>query len=219
MRLHNLQVTTVSVDEISQHPDNANNGDVEAIVESIEVNGFFQPILVQRSTGYIIAGNHRYVAALDLGAPVLPVIYLDVTDAEAKRLMIVDNRTARLGRDDEAQLKDLLAELYASDIGLAGTGYDYQLLEQLRTEDEIPLEFAAPPVPDVVEGPAETPKYRMPFVVMPMKDEQGEVIEVNLLREDFGRITLADYQNIRRALGLKPAPKDEIASYEVPSWR
>src|SRR6478752_10186842 len=75
---HQLEISEVLVDEVSQHPDNANNGDLEALKESIQVNGFFSPIIVQASTGYIIAGNHRWQVANELGMVTIPAIILDV---------------------------------------------------------------------------------------------------------------------------------------------
>ena len=41
------------------HPRNPRRGDVDAIEESIAENGFYGCVVAQRSTGYILAGNHR----------------------------------------------------------------------------------------------------------------------------------------------------------------
>lgn len=42
-----------------RHPRNRREGDVGAIVELIRVNGFVGAAIVQESTGYCVAGNHR----------------------------------------------------------------------------------------------------------------------------------------------------------------
>ena len=47
------------VSELKQHPQNPRRGNVEAIKQSIETSGFFGAIIVQKSTGYILAGNLR----------------------------------------------------------------------------------------------------------------------------------------------------------------
>src|SRR5262245_16196031 len=45
------------------HPQNPRTGDVAAIRASLDVNGWYGAIVAQRSTGFILAGNHRYKAA------------------------------------------------------------------------------------------------------------------------------------------------------------
>lgn len=56
-----------AVDSLQPHPQNANEGDVGAIVESIDENGFFGAVLVQASTGRILAGKHRWASAIERG--------------------------------------------------------------------------------------------------------------------------------------------------------
>jgi ParB-like chromosome segregation protein Spo0J len=218
MRVHDMNVEMVSVDAISQHPENANNGDVEAISESIEVNGFFAPMLVQRSTGYIMVGNHRYQAALELDMHEVPVIFLNVSDAEAKRIMVADNRTSRLGFDDEAQLGLLLDDLYATDIGLAGTGFDYQDLEKIHLIMDEPLEFPEEPVMEPAE-PKDKAKPSILLSVLPQIADDGHVYELTVMKEGWGPITASEFNLIRRMLGLETADKAELRAYVVPQWR
>jgi len=216
-----MKVVDVAIEDLTMHPENANNGDVEAISESIEVNGFFAPLLVQRSSGFILVGNHRFVAALTLGTTSMPVIYLDVDDNHAKRIMLADNRTARLGMDDEAQLVELLDELYATDIGLGGTGYDYRDLERLHAVVDEPLVFehddslGLPGLPAVQER--DTP--RLYFSVLPQKDADGTVHELIVSRPDFKHISLREMHAIRKALGLDRMSQEEIDVYEVDDWK
>jgi SAM-dependent methyltransferase len=54
----------VPVDSLETHPRNVNQGDIGAIYESIGANGFYGAIVAQKSTGRILAGNHRYQAAV-----------------------------------------------------------------------------------------------------------------------------------------------------------
>jgi len=120
------------VEHLSPHPRNVNMGDTDAIIESIQTNGFTAPLLVQRSTGHIVAGNHRYAAALELGATQLPVIWLDMDDEQALRYMLADNRSTRLGKDDLGLLAELLDDLQSTDAGLSGTLYDDDYLATLH---------------------------------------------------------------------------------------
>lgn len=132
IRFHDhLKASLVPIEEVRQFPGNPNNGDVDAIAESMQVNGVYKGVTVQRSSGCIIEGNHRYAALMMLGSDVIPVAYVDVGDEMAKRILTVDNRTTRLGQDDEHLLAQMLKELQRTETGLIGTGYDDQALAQL----------------------------------------------------------------------------------------
>lgn len=136
------------IEKVRPHPDNPRNGDVDAIVESISVNGYIAPVVAQRSTGYIIAGNHRYFALKQLDSEQIPIIWLDIDDLAAKRYLVGDNRTSDLGQYDNGVLVALLRELNAED-SLLGTGYkewDLEVLEHLnQIDDSEPLDFASWP--------------------------------------------------------------------------
>ena len=125
----------VPIDTIQQHPENYNNGDVEAIMESIEVNGMYRPLYVQKSTGYIVAGNHTWLACKMLEAEMIPVVYVDLDDHQARKILVADNRIAALARPDDAQLLNLLDRV-ALDTGLAGTGFTETDVEALRLLQE-----------------------------------------------------------------------------------
>jgi hypothetical protein len=120
---HGLEMAYINVEHLQPHPLNANSTDTTPIVESIHMNGFIQPLLVQTSTGYIIDGWHRYTAAIELGATTIPVILYDCDDATARRLLVAINRTARLGTDDPGLLRDLMDTIAAEDARLLGTGW------------------------------------------------------------------------------------------------
>ena len=107
------------VDVLKEHPRNPRRGNVEAIEESVENNGWYGAIVAQKSTGYILAGNHRYRVAVAKGAKEVPVIWHDVDDETAVRILLADNRTADLGTYDEQTLGELLEGLETLD----GTGY------------------------------------------------------------------------------------------------
>ena len=125
----------VPVGLLRRHPRNARQGDVGAVYESIEHNGFFGYVVVQKSTNYIIAGNHRYLAALQHNMREIPAVFVDVDDEAALRILLADNRTSDLASYDNNRLAEILAELENSTEGkLAGTGYDADDLEQLIEE-------------------------------------------------------------------------------------
>lgn len=131
----------VPVGALAPHPRNVNVGDVAAIVESIRHNRFFGAVTAQKSSGLILCGKHRWLAAQECGLELVPTIWADVDDEAAVRMMLVDNRTARLGADDPEALAQLLTELQ-NDGGLLGTGFDQGSLDTLLAD------LAGPVAPD-----------------------------------------------------------------------
>jgi len=138
----------VSVSQLQPHPRNPRRGDVDSIVESIQANQFYGACVVQRSTGYVLAGNHRLMAAIRAGLTAVPVIWIDCDDDEALRLLLVDNRTNDLASYDDEQLADLLLEIRRDQESLAGTGYDEDALNQLLAELGRDSEFSSGLTPE-----------------------------------------------------------------------
>lgn len=124
----------VPVDALTPHECGVNEGDLGAIIESVGANRFYGAILAQKSSGKIIAGKHRWIAAKDKGLVLVPVIWADVDDAAALRIMLADNRTARLGTDNQADLAQLLQDILSDAGTLTGTGYDGDFLDELLTD-------------------------------------------------------------------------------------
>lgn len=130
------------LDAVKPHPRNPRRGDLDAIKASVDVNGFYGAVVANKRTGYILAGNHRWMAAKMLELPEIPVVWVDVGEAEEKRILAADNRTAELGGYDEAVLASLLQGVQ-DDGGLLGTGYDEDDLNRLLG-DITPDEFDPP---------------------------------------------------------------------------
>lgn len=125
------QVTeTVALDRLRPHPRNPRRGNLEAIQHSITANGFYGAVVAQRSTGYVLAGNHRLLAARGIGLEQIPVMWVDVDDDRAVRILLADNRTNDLASYDEAGLAELLQGLPDLD----GTGYDSRAVDELLQE-------------------------------------------------------------------------------------
>jgi hypothetical protein len=129
----------VDIDSVSEWPDNPRSGDLEVLKESIRKNGFYAPIVVQRETNYVIAGNHRHQALREMGSTQVPVLFMDIDDIEATRMALADNRTSDLAFYNDEQLFALLDHLVQTE-GLEGSGYDraaYELLLQQAENNDI----------------------------------------------------------------------------------
>lgn len=153
-------------DPLKEHPQNPRQGVVAAIDESIDVNGWYGAVVAQKSTGFILAGNHRYRVAAKNGATEIPVIWLDVDDEAALRILLADNKTAELGGYDEDKLQAILDELG----DLKGTGYGFTDMLAAEEEAEAAAADAEPEVPD----DQHTPTYGI-MIVLGTEDEQEAV--------------------------------------------
>lgn len=128
-------IEPVYIASLRYHPENARKGNIDAIAKSLCANGQFSPVVVQRSTNYILAGNHTVKAAIQLGWSTVDAVYVNVDDQAAKKILIAANRTADLSSYDNDRLIDLLESL---DGDLDGTGYnevDLDILRDLEGEE------------------------------------------------------------------------------------
>jgi hypothetical protein len=224
---HQLNIEYVPILSIQQHPRNANNGDEDAIADSIRVNGLYDALKVQRSTGYIVAGNHRWAELVRRKWVEVPVIWLDVDDAEALRILAADNRINRMGHDDESQLADNLQQLFETDTGLAGTGYgarEYQYLLELVEEPLTAEDFEVDtPVDNGVDNELDNSGGGLPkslvLALFPTVDEDGSCHEITITKPGMGRFSLQDYLDIIRALGLPRMDRVELAAFGVLDWK
>ena len=128
------KITNTPTGELTTHPDNPRQGDIGAITNSIEQNGWYGTLVAQRSTGRVLVGNHRLVAAIGLGLGEVPVYWVDCDDDEARRILVADNRTSDLAAYDEPGLASLLQAVMTSADGLVGTGYDGDDLDELLAD-------------------------------------------------------------------------------------
>lgn len=117
-----LQPFAVPLSELETHPENAKLGNVEAIKESLERFGQVRPIVVQRSTSYVVAGNHTMKAVRELGWDTIAAVRIDMDDDEALAYLTADNRTGELGGYNDEQLAKNLEKLMLTG-KLLGTGY------------------------------------------------------------------------------------------------
>lgn len=113
----------VPIDSLTEHPENPRDGDEKAIEASIDAHGFYGAIVAQKSTRYVIAGNHRHRDLRNRGQKVIPVFWLDVDDDEALRICLNDNASNDKAGYREDVLAALLTRMQQTPTGLAGSGY------------------------------------------------------------------------------------------------
>lgn len=150
----------IDLDTVKRYPNNPRLGDLSLIKESIVEIGFLSPIVVQKSSMYIVAGNHRVDAAKDLDMEEVPGYIVDIDDTTAKRFLAVDNRANDKAGYDEELLATLLDELLSADeTNLRGTGYSkaeaQEIIEAAPWQDqEIVEKVTVPKVQQKLEPEA-----------------------------------------------------------------
>lgn len=138
--LLNRETELLPPEILTPHPRNARRGNVDAIAESIRRVGFYGAVIAQRSSGFVVAGNHRVRAAIAAGLEEIPVTWIDVDDETALRILLADNRSSDLATYEDGTLAELLSELALTESALAGTLYDPEDLDRL-------VAALAPPTP------------------------------------------------------------------------
>jgi hypothetical protein len=130
-----VETREIPLDQLTQLPGNARRGDIPVIKASLTANGQYRALTV-RDTGdalVILVGNNTYQAICELGrATTARCEVITCTDAEAKRIALVDNRSSDLADYDTAALVALLRD--ADDF--AATGYTGEDVTALLAADE-----------------------------------------------------------------------------------
>jgi hypothetical protein len=130
-----LSTETVAIGTLKPYGKNPRVGHVDAIAKSLEKNGQYRPIVVNRRDRTILAGNHTWKAAQQLGWDSISVTFVDVDDEQARRIVLVDNRSNDIASYDEHALADLLSSIVDEEgvLGLVGTGFTETFVDDLVT--------------------------------------------------------------------------------------
>lgn len=194
-----LEGLVVGVKTVQPHPDNPRRGDVTGIATSLARFGQVRPILAQKSTGFIVAGNHTYQAALSLGWKRLAVASVEMTDEDARAYMLADNRWSDVATNDDAALLAILREL--GEAGqLEGTGYSPDDLDDLlallesQTTPHEPTDAHHSETPEQTAArvrPALAPMVEV-VLLMPMELKPIFAEQLQRLRERWGTTGVTD---------------------------
>lgn len=179
-----IRADLVPLADLTPHPRNPRRGDVDEIKTSLARFGQTQQVLVDADRT-IIAGNHTFMAARELGWTHIAVLANEFDDAEeAVAYLLGDNKIGDHGSYDRAELLTLLGEL--EDAGrLDGTGYVADDVAHLRELDA--LAAAPPPAPPPAAGPAAAAAVDRELVLLLTDDQFGPFsAHLRVLRERYG---------------------------------
>lgn len=106
------------VAEVQQDPENArvhNARNIESIASSLRRFGQRKPVVANRQTRVVLAGNGTLVAALAEGWTHLAVVWVDDDPGTAAGYALADNRTAELAEWDFQRLGAIVRALKEQD--------------------------------------------------------------------------------------------------------
>jgi DNA modification methylase len=115
-----MQIVKVKIENLKPMVGNPRQGDVTAIKKSLKAHSQYKPIVVRKDTNEILAGNHVWKAAKELGWKEIDVVMLEnIDDKQAKQILLIDNQASALGKIDLSAVYDILKVT-----GTENTGYN-----------------------------------------------------------------------------------------------
>jgi len=132
-----LKIQQIELSALKPWEDNPRINDeaVDAVAKSIRTFGFNVPILCdQRFT--LIAGHTRWKAAKKIGMKSVPVIVIELSEAQRKAFSVADNKTGEIAGWDYPRLRKVLEELKCKKINLPSLGYSQAELQALLTQQK-----------------------------------------------------------------------------------
>nr|DAN91435.1 MAG TPA: adenine specific DNA methyltransferase [Caudoviricetes sp.] len=132
--MEKIETVDLPVGELNLYHKNPRVGNVSVIAESLDTNGQYRAIVVNKGThtgrpNEVLAGNHTLLAARQLGWTTILAHVIDVDEEQATKIVLVDNRASDVAGMDYDVLLDLASELP----DLAGTGYTREDLDEFAT--------------------------------------------------------------------------------------
>lgn len=123
-------VSITKIKPAKYNPRRIDDDAFAGLCESLKKFGMPQPLVVNSRSGVLVSGHQRLKAAESLGWAEVPVVYVDLSDAEEKALNVTLNNR-HIGGDYTEGVADVLAEIREA------LGDDF--MESLRLDEiEVP---------------------------------------------------------------------------------
>ena len=142
-----LEIVYLDPHELTPYENNTRKHtpeDIDQIKESIQADGFNDPIGIWGEKNLIVESHGRQIAALEMGLDKVPCIRLDhLTETQRRDYAIRHNRTAELSGWDFAKLEEEIAALEIEGVDLSGLKFDLDALNGggLATFDNTSKEY------------------------------------------------------------------------------
>lgn len=218
-----IEITRLPVGELREWENNARihtKRNIDALKESLKEFGQTKPIVVQKSSMRIIAGNGTYAALIALGWDSVDCHVVDISDSKAEALAIADNRTGLLSQWDEKNLTDALTRIQeCGELHL--TGFDeLELDKMISFQNGDMFDSIKPKEEKKKEKPKESdfpssdevppPTKASDDVEPPATATYDEQISFTICGFVFSLSNMNEIRELRELIGfLKDSPKNE----------
>lgn len=124
IQIKSKEIKILPINSIVESPDNPNRHDthqIERLAKLIKHNGFRDPLIVSKLSGYLVAGHCRLLAAKLIGMQEIPVVFQDfLSPSEEFQFKTAHNEIARWAELDKQMVYDKIKELEIPDLELMG---------------------------------------------------------------------------------------------------
>jgi DNA modification methylase len=103
-------ISITKIKPAKYNPRRIDNAAFAGLCESLKKFGMPQPLVVNKRSGVLVSGHQRLKAAESLGWTEVPVVHVDLSDAEEKALNVTLNNR-HIGGDYTEGLNELLEEI------------------------------------------------------------------------------------------------------------
>ena len=162
-----MNVIEIAVDKLMPywHNPRKNEGTVEKLIKSIKKYGFNVPLVVNKDM-VLITGHARLKAAKKMGLQTVPCVVVDLTEEQAKKYRIADNKIQESTEwNDEALFKELRE--IGDPLDLVDMGFTAKEVENIIGDISSLIDEAAGVEIDEIPEYAITPAQRAETVPMP----------------------------------------------------
>jgi len=142
----------VAADQLLAHPLNWRihvKAQQDALVGSLDSIGWVRQVLINQRTGHVVDGHLRVALALRNDEPTVPVVYVDLSEAEEMLVLATLDPIAAMAHADAEVLSELLVQVETEEnalqallVAMVGE-YDLDLNDELAEEPNIKIDKAA----------------------------------------------------------------------------
>jgi ParB-like nuclease domain len=133
-------VELVPIGDLRPNPKNPNKhseDQINRLMAALRLDRQTRPLLARKANRMLIAGHGVHTAARRLGWTEIAVLFLDVDQHAADRIMLADDRLAALSELDDRRVADLMKDISEGD--WLATGYSVEeaskLFDQTGVDD------------------------------------------------------------------------------------
>lgn len=204
-----MKVVEIPVDEIVPYWNNPRKNDltVERLVENIKKFGFQVPLVLNKDK-VVITGHARLKAAKKLGMTTVPCNIVNLSDEEAKKFRISDNKIAELSDWEknalEKELREIGDRMELLEMGFnldeinSVIGTQEEFLEAMEEQTEYVMAEAEPitdsdtfEIPERPQAPSQPkpsmidePKYTAEELQKKLEEREAE-LELKFAKESY----------------------------------